>query len=155
LDNLPGWSVFFSELVSTLDYHASFHYKILGLLNAELKTRPTFRQAIDHFKRNVEPEEAVVKKYFRPSDKESERKKGIKKNIKIISSEYADMEEQKFGKGQDDSKKDYELFVDSTYLDFMLSNVENDRYKQMKDFKANIDRFRDDLMLYKKDTSKF
>lgn len=67
-------------------------YRLLILLNQELRIRPTYRQAVEHFRRNVKPEIAVVKRYF---DDEGYKERDVDQNIKVISGEYADIEDEK------------------------------------------------------------
>jgi hypothetical protein len=60
------------------------------LINQELKIRPTFRQAVTHFRRNVLPNSAVVKRYKEDDIKERD----IDDNVKVLSGEYADLEDE-------------------------------------------------------------
>jgi hypothetical protein len=73
-----------------------------------------------------------------------------------MNGEYVQKEEEKVNDMQISNKDRhsfYELFVDSTYLDYMLSNIEDERYKQMKHYKKNLDRLKSDLENYKIETS--
>lgn len=154
MEDIPGWKDFISELVPILDYHVSFHHRVLSLLNSELKTRPTYRQAVEHFRRNVKPENAVVKRYYLPEGEEQERKKQVQKNVKVASHQYSQLEDEKVNDQKTNLKTDeYELYVDSTYLDHMLSTMENERYKQMKHLKRTLDRLNDDHILFKETTN--
>ena len=73
ITSIENFQPFWNELITILDFHAQFHFKVLNLLNLELKTRPTYRQAVDHFRLNCKPEHNPVKTYFM-SEKEEERR---------------------------------------------------------------------------------
>jgi hypothetical protein len=45
---------FMNEVVHILDMHVKHHFDILDVLNIELKTRPTYLQAMNHFRLNID-----------------------------------------------------------------------------------------------------
>ena len=71
--------------------------------------------------------------------------------VKIESNKYSQKEHERLQdrKLNQNSKEEFEIYVDSTYIDFMLSNLECERYKQMKNLKSTIDRISDDLANFK------
>jgi hypothetical protein len=50
-------------------------------------------------------------------------------------------------------KKPYELYVDSTYIDYMFSAIEKDRNNQMRDYNANFSRLSEDFNNFKRATA--
>lgn len=48
------------DMVEALDTQSKNNMKILEMLNRELKLRPTYNEAVSHFRLNIKPEECMV-----------------------------------------------------------------------------------------------
>lgn len=89
-----------------------------------------------------------------PKTKNKSAKSISKNNIKVASHQYAQLEDETpTYPNTVPNNPEHELYVDSTYLDYMLSTMENERYKQMKHLKQTLDRLNDDHILFKENTN--
>ena len=73
-------------------------------------------------------------------------------DVKMESNKYSQSENERLQdlKLNPNRREEFDIYVDSTYIDYMLSNLEGERYKQMKNLKSAIDRVSDDLSNFKK-----
>ena len=138
------------RMTETVNNHTRVNFELLDLINKELSTRPTFKQAIQHFKLNVPRVSGEVSQYNVSPSEAVKREEKIGPEVKALTQKYyePDEEEELPGTVKDKKPGQSSLLVDTHYIDFMLSNMEEERQYEMNLLKRqtqllqkNFDRF--------------
>ena len=137
---IPSW------IIKTLDHLSVNQFRILDLLNSELKKRPTYHEAVNHFRVSIRPEDLKIHLiqsqipdkslmrythlfYFYRDDRSKDEVDNFVKMLKdefVVNSEeqgnfaiYTNWDNKSNLAENGTQNLSNSLFVDATYVDYM------------------------------------
>jgi len=127
----PEMEDFLENVISILDQHVKHHFDILKTMEFELKIRPTFEQATKHFRLNVAPMYLDVA-------------------VNPNTSEFIQSLQREF---EYEPRTNPTLYIDTAYVDFMLSKSDNTFENQTNQILDNLTKTKEDMTFFKMRTT--